>query len=102
MFPSMFLSSYCGEFQRLPLSPCSTENCAGVGYPTQMKSTQKYEMYMPNAKTQRQGPNATYMASGVDVGANANFKFCVGAMRANLKGLRIPLKTALALATQHK
>ena len=47
-------------------------------------------MYMPNAKTQRQEPNTTYIpldGVGVGVGANANLKFCVGA-KANLKGLR--------------
>ena len=40
-----------------------------------MKSTQKYEMYMPNAKNQRQGPNATYIPLGFCVRGNANFMF---------------------------
>ena len=52
----------------LSLSPYSTKKRVCVGCPTQMKSTQKNEMYMPNTKTQRQGPNATYIPlAGVGV-----------------------------------
>ena len=43
------------------ISPYSTGNGVHVGYPTQMKSTQKNEMYMANAKNLRLGPNATYI-----------------------------------------
>ena len=61
-----------------PLSPYSTENCVFVGYPMQIKSTQKYEMYMPNAKTQHQGPNATYIPlAGVGVLRRGKRKFYV-------------------------
>ena len=43
------------------LSPYSTGNGVRVGYPTQMKSTQKSEMYMANARNLHLGPNATYI-----------------------------------------
>ena len=41
------------------------------------------EMYMPNAKTQRQDPTPPifhWLASGFGVGANANFRFGVGSL----------------------
>ena len=43
------------------LSPYSTGNWVCVGYQTQMKSTQKNEMYIANVKILRWGPNATYI-----------------------------------------
>ena len=46
-----------------------------------MKSTQKYEMYMPNARNVRLGPNATYIpltcVGGLHWG-NTNFRSGVG------------------------
>ena len=38
------------------LSPYSTRKWVRVGYQTQMKSTQKHEMYMANAKILRWVP----------------------------------------------
>ena len=43
------------------LSPYSTGNGVRVGNPTHMKSTQKNEMYMANARNLHLGPNATYI-----------------------------------------
>ena len=43
------------------LSPYSTGNWVSVGHQTQMKSTQKHEMYTANAKVLRLVPNETYI-----------------------------------------
>ena len=45
----------------IALSPYSTGNGVFVGYPMRIKSTQKKEMYMPNARNLHLGPNATYI-----------------------------------------
>ena len=55
-FPEL---SKCHKFWRTRhLSPYSTKKRVCVGY-SLLHLT--HEMYMPNAKTQRQGPNATYI-----------------------------------------
>ena len=55
-----------------------------LGLRWQMKSTQKHEMYMANAKILRLEPNATYIpltCVWVSRWGNANFRFGIGCFR---------------------
>ena len=57
---TLILTGLSQSFER-DLSPYSTGNGVRVGYPTRMKSTEKNETYMANARNLCLGPNATYI-----------------------------------------
>ena len=62
------------------------------------------EMYMPNAKTQRQDPTPPifhWLASGFGVGANANFRFGVGSLASGNANFHI-LDTNMLVSTTQK
>ena len=61
------------------------------------------EMYMPNAKTQRQDPTPPifhWLASGFGVGANANFRFGVGSLASGNANFHILDTNMLVSPTQ--